>query len=180
VGGQQGLDVLHKVELLVAGGGPEVVTLDGVFFGAGAAIFAHDDGAALLAERRVGQHHVKTLAGVGAQSVGHHHRHRGFGANAVQQQIHGRQAGGALHQLPTAQGFFLQVLFLLPCEVGVVLHHMVVRGKQKAGRATGGVANGFTGLGRHAIHHGLDKSARREVLACAAFGVLRVFSSRPS
>ena len=63
---------------LVAVGGPEVVALDGVFLGAGAAVFTHDDGAALLAKRRVGQHHLKTLAGVCGQCITHNHRHRFF------------------------------------------------------------------------------------------------------
>ena len=87
VGGEQRLDVLHKVELLVAGGGPEVVALNGVFLGAGAAVFTHDDGAALLAKRRVGQHHLKTLARVGRQRIAHYHGHRFFGANAVQHHV---------------------------------------------------------------------------------------------
>jgi hypothetical protein len=95
-------------------------------------------------------------------------------ANAVQHHVHRGQARRALHQLPAAQGVFLQVLFLLAREVGVVLGHMVVRGKQKAAGAAGRVANRLARLGRDAVHHGLDQRARREVLAGAALGVLRV------
>jgi hypothetical protein len=180
MGFEQRFDVLHKVQLLVAGGGPKVVALDGVFFGAGAPVFAHDDGAAFLAKRRVGQHHVKPLAGVCSQRVAHHHRHRLFRANAVQQQVHGRQPRRALHQLVTGKGLLFQVFELLARQVFVVRHHMVVRGKQKARRATGRVAHRVARLRGHALHHGGNQGAGREVLARAALGVLRVFSSRPS
>src|SRR5690606_16254723 len=54
-------DVLHKVELLVAGGGPEILAVVGeVFF----FLFAFGVGkglAAFLAERRVGQHVIVAL-----------------------------------------------------------------------------------------------------------------------
>jgi hypothetical protein len=96
-------------------------------------------------------------------------------ADAVQHHVHRGQARRALHQLPAAQGLFLQVLFLLAREVGVVLGHVVVRGKQKAAGAAGRVADRLAGLGRDAVHHGLDQRTRREVLARAALGVLRVF-----
>jgi hypothetical protein len=166
--------VLHKVELLVAGGGPEVVALDGVFLGAGAAVFTHDDGAALLAKRRVGQHHLKALAGVSRQRVAHHHGHRFFRANAVQHHVHGAHAGRGLHQLVAGEGLFLQVLELVARQALVVAGDVVVRGEQEAARATGRVGDALAGLRGNAVHHGLDERARREVLACAALGVLRV------
>jgi hypothetical protein len=72
---EQRLDVLHEVELLVAGGGPEVVALDHVLLGADFAFGAGDHRAALLAEGRIRQHHVEALAGVGRQRVGHHDGH---------------------------------------------------------------------------------------------------------
>lgn len=72
---EQGLDVLNEVELLVAGGGPEVVALDDVLLGGGPAVLADDHRAALLAERRIGQHDFEPLAGVGRQRVSHANRH---------------------------------------------------------------------------------------------------------
>lgn len=41
---EQGFDVLDEVELLVGGGGPEVLTFDGLLLSVGPAIFADDGG----------------------------------------------------------------------------------------------------------------------------------------
>ncbi len=163
-----------KVQLLVAGGGPEVVALHDVFLGGGLAVFAHDHCAALLAEGRIGQHHVEALAGVGGQRVGHTHRHALLRANAVQHQVHRAHARRALHQLPAAEGAFLQMALLVAGEVGVVVCEVLVRGEQKAAGAAGRIAGHLTRPGRDAVHHRLNERARREVLAGAGLDVLRV------
>ncbi len=51
---QQGFDMLDKVELLIGGGGPEVLPLDNFRLLGGLAVFADNGGAALLAERGIG------------------------------------------------------------------------------------------------------------------------------
>jgi hypothetical protein len=93
----------------------------------------------------------------------------------VQHHVHGAHARRALHQLVAGEGLFLQVLELLARQALVVAGDVVVRGEQKAARATGRVGDALAGLRGNAIHHGLDECARREVLARAALGVLRVF-----
>ena len=174
VHGQQGLDVLHKVQLLVGRGGPKVVALDHVLFGAALAISPFYLCAALLAKRRVGQHHLVALAGIGCQCIHHLHRHMLFAADAMQQQVHGAHACGGLHQLVAGERLFLQEALLFTRQVGLPLDDVVEGREQEAARATGWIAHLLGGLGRHAVHHGLDQRARREVLAGATLGVLRV------
>ena len=54
----------------------------------------------LAAERRVGQHHRPALAGVGDQRVAYVDQGVAVGgSDAVQQQVHRRQPGGAVDQL---------------------------------------------------------------------------------
>jgi hypothetical protein len=109
------------------------------------AVLAHDHRAALLAEGRIGQHHVEALAGVGRQRVGHLDGHALLGADAVQHQVHRAHARRGLHQLPAAEGAFLEVALLVAGEVGVVLHQVLVRGEQKAAGAAGRVADRLAG-----------------------------------
>jgi hypothetical protein len=92
----------------------------------------------------------------------------------MQHQVHRREAGGALHQLPAAQRVLLQMFFLVARKVGVVLRHIVVREEQKPAGAAGRVANGLAGPGRDAVHHRRYQRARREILSRAAFRILRV------
>ena len=63
---------------------------------------------------------------------------------------------------------------LVAGQVGVVVRDVVVCGKEKAAGAAGRVANRLAGLGGNAVHHRLDQRTRREVLAGAGLGVLRV------
>ena len=93
----------------------------------------------------------------------------------MQHHVHGAHARRALHQLVAGKGLFLQVLELVTCEALVVAGDVVVRGEQKTARATGRVANALGRQRGDAVHHGLDQCTRREVLARAALGVLRVF-----
>jgi len=164
-----------KVQLLVAGGGPEVVALHDVFLGGGLAVFAHDHRAALLAEGRIGQHHVEALAEVGSQRVGHAHRRALLGADAMEHQVHRAHARLALHQLPAAEGAVCQVTLLVAGEVGEVVRQVVLmRGEQKAVGAAGRVADHLARPGRDAVHHRLNERARREVLAGTGLDVLRI------
>ncbi len=81
--------MLHEIELFVRGGCPEVLALDGVALLADLAVLADDGGAALLAEGRVGEHHLETVARVRGQRVGYHNGLEILAADAVQQQVHG-------------------------------------------------------------------------------------------
>ncbi|MNV66347.1 hypothetical protein D3C71_1590950 [compost metagenome] len=92
----------------------------------------------------------------------------------MQHHVHGAHARRGLHQFVAGEGLFLEVLELVARQALVVGCDVVVRRKQKAARATGRVANALGGQRRNAVDHGLDECARREILARAAFGVLRV------
>jgi hypothetical protein len=108
-----------KVELLVAGGGPEVVALDGVLLGAVRPSSPTIIGAALLAEGRVGQHHVEALAGVGRQRVAHHDGHRFVAANAVQHHVHRAQARRACTSSQPRKGFSFRCFFCSRVRLGL-------------------------------------------------------------
>ena len=136
---EQRLHVLHEVELLVRGSGPEVVALDAIALLADPALLAHDGGTALLAEGRIGQDHVEAVAGIGGQRIAHHDGLEVLAADAVQQHVHRAQPRRGLHQLPALERLFLERPALVLGEVRVVLHHVVVRREQKAAGAAGRV-----------------------------------------
>jgi hypothetical protein len=71
---QQALDVLDEVELLVGGAGPEVVALVEDGLAVGLALVGDDHDARLLAERRVGQHHLVAGRAQLAQGIVGAHR----------------------------------------------------------------------------------------------------------
>ena len=84
----------------------------------GLALGVHDRDRRLLAERRVGQHHVEPLAGVGAQRVVDVDGAVGVGRlDAVQQQVHRAQAGGVVDDLPPGEAPRRGVPLLLGVEV---------------------------------------------------------------
>jgi hypothetical protein len=62
---QQGFYMLHEVQLLVAGGCPEVIPDNCRRLALDLALLRYKRDAGLLAERRVGQDHVEALARVG-------------------------------------------------------------------------------------------------------------------
>ena len=66
---QQRLDVLDKVQLLVARGRPEVVAHHGERFALRFAFLVDHQHTGLLAERRVGHHDIEPIARIGAQAV---------------------------------------------------------------------------------------------------------------
>jgi hypothetical protein len=95
--------VLHEVELLVAGGGPEVVALDGVFLGADTLpssptmvvlLFLPKGGLASTTSKRS----PGSAASASPTTTGTDFS----GANAVQHQVHRAQPRRGLHQLPAA------------------------------------------------------------------------------
>ena len=64
-----------------------------------------DRDAALLAERRIGQHHVVLAVLAGQRVLGDHRqlRHCRIPADAVQQQVHRAKPGDAVHQFDAEQ-----------------------------------------------------------------------------
>ncbi len=170
--------MLDEIELLVAGGRPEVVAFVGERLAVGLALLVDDGHAALLAERRIGQHHVEALAGVGDQAVVDHHRRsaslRSAAADAMQVEVHHAQAGGVVDDLPAAEGLVAQGLLLVAVEL-VVVEDVIVGSQEKAAGTAGRIADRHAGLGAQHLHHGLDQRARGEVLTRAALDVFGVF-----
>lgn len=106
---EQGNDVLHEVELFVAGAGPEVLAngnIGGTFL---ASHLVDNGGAALASKGRISQHHVKMFAGWTEQTViDANGRFVAFvTTDAVQEKVHQTEARGIVYDLPAAQGIEL-------------------------------------------------------------------------
>ena len=176
-------DVLEEVELLVAGRRPEIVAVDRQAFLLRLACLVDDGHAALLAERRIGQHHFVILAALAAERVTNLDRHLvcSVRADAVQEQIHAAEPRHAVDQLdaaksvPSPSRFFCSRSSLMLLGIGQV----VVRRQQETARAAGRIADRHLRLGPHHIDHRRDERARREVLPRAAFHVLGVLLQQP-
>lgn len=178
-------NVLEEIELFVAGGGPEVGAIDGEAFLELFAVSADYGDAAFFSKGRIGQDHV-VLAVFRRESIFGHNGERticwqrgGAVADAVEEEVHGAEAGDAVHEFDSEQGAALE-LFLLRFIEARLFRDVIVRGEQEAAGAAGGVADGkwavrpgprFWG---HDLDHGGDEGAGREVLAGAAFDVFGV------
>ena len=114
---EQRLDVLEEVQLLVLGRGPEVLPLVGLVFLLQVARLVDDGDAAFLAERRIGQHHAESLAGIAGQAVHARRDRAGIGVDAVQVQVHDAQPGRVRDQFPALHEPRPQVLLLILVEV---------------------------------------------------------------
>src|SRR3972149_6910471 len=68
---QNVLDVLDEVELLVAGGGPEIFANNVLRLSLDLAFFSHKSDAGLLAKGRIGEHHVEVFARVRGKTISH-------------------------------------------------------------------------------------------------------------
>src|SRR5437868_9635496 len=67
---EQRLDMLDKVQLLVAGAGPEVDAHDHAGLALLVSLLVHKGDAALAPKRWIGQHDIEILARVTAQTIG--------------------------------------------------------------------------------------------------------------
>src|SRR5205085_5788828 len=67
---EQRLDMLDKVQLLVAGAGPEVVAHNHACLALLVSLLVDKSDAALAPKRRIGQHNIEILARVTAQTIG--------------------------------------------------------------------------------------------------------------
>src|SRR5207249_9461026 len=71
---EQRLDMLDKVQLLVAGAGPEVVSHNHAGLTLLVSLLVHKGDAALAPKRWIGQHDIEILARVTAQTIGDSNR----------------------------------------------------------------------------------------------------------
>ena len=170
-------DVLEKVELLVAGRRPEVVAVDRQAFLLRLAFLVDDGHAALLAERRIGHHHLVIFAAVAAERVANFDGHlvRAVRADAVQQHIHAAQPCHAVDQLDAVESFRRQSLFLLTVQlIPLGIGQVVVDRQKKSARAAGRIADRHLRLGPHHVDDRRDQRARRKILPRPALHVRRV------
>ncbi len=114
--GEQALDVLYEVELLVGGGGPEVGTVvgDGLFVRF--ADLVDDSDARLLAEGRIGDDDGVVFGRRIAQAIVSTNRRFVLAIirpDAVEEQVHRAEPRDPVYKLNAAQCVVLQVLLLV-------------------------------------------------------------------
>ena len=161
-------DVLQEVELLVGRRHDEVLALDVAVFAHGPSVGADHGERRLAAERRVREHHGPALAGVGDQGVAYVDEGVAVRcSDAVQQQVHRSQPGGAVDQLVAGDELVAEVIALGRREAGGVAGGVLVGDEEEAAGAAGGVDDRVSGLGVDDVDDRPDQLAGREVLAGA-------------
>src|SRR2546423_5745849 len=100
---EQRLDMLDKVQLLVAGAGPEVVSHNHAGLALLVSFFVDKGDAALAPKRWIGQHDIEILTRVTAHTIGHANRRLAIfvATDAMQKEVHHAQPGRVVHDLPT-------------------------------------------------------------------------------
>src|SRR5581483_1914561 len=184
---EQAIDVLHKIELLIAGRGPEVVAADGrglLLLRAVAAVLfavAHQAEAALAAKGRIGEDDIKFRLRPGAQAIDDVDRRLLgiFIADAVQKHVHDAEPRGAIDDLPALERLVLEKSALFARHAPIMTGNIVMRGQQEAAGAARRIADFLHRPGLHHIDDGLDQGAGRKILARAAFGILGVLLQQP-
>jgi len=165
------MDVLDEVELLVAAvGGPEIAALDIDLFFLRFAIVVDDGDAALLAEGRIGQHHVHQLGLFGEAVAGGDQRL--VAAQAMQIEVHGAQARHVGHDVVAVNRLLVDEFLGFAVEPGLV--QKLVGGQQEAAGAAGRIGDAHVRLGPHRLDDGADDRTRREILAGPAAHVLGI------
>ena len=165
--------MLHKVELLVAGGGPEVLAVDRLLILVHVPLLIHEEQALAFAEGRIGQDHAVFFTPGRGEAVQSRVNHHLVTADAVQGEIHRAHAAHlgrefhALHQFLPQRPLLVLVQLLLK-----LIQHVLVGGEEEATRSGGGVADAILRGGLHHLHHGADHGAGGEVLP-GSFGGFR-------
>lgn len=115
--GKDGIDMLNKVELFVGTGRLEILAVvDQILFLLFALLVGHDDGG-FLAEGRIGQNIIDTVARVSQQRITLCNRHFSVNvANVVEVQIHQRHLERGAYQLIAVEGFVFQKLLLFSAQ----------------------------------------------------------------
>lgn len=164
--------MLEEIELFVAGGGPEIVAQNFPALLHLVATLIDNGDAGFLAEWRVGEHHIVIDGWLGGEAV--------FSggdvllvAEAMQEQVHGAQARGGRHQFDRIERLGLQMAHLIAIKL-IVFEDVTGGRKKKAPGARRGIDDGGPWLRAHCLDDGVDQSARREILAGAGLGILRV------
>ena len=175
-GFQNGIDMLHKVQLFIGTGCPEILSIvDEVFF----LLFAFlvgESKSRLFAKRRIGQHIVHTVAGVCEKCITKGNRYIAVNiTDVVEIQIHQSRFICGRYDFVAVEGFVFQKLFLLPVK-GIVLRigNERLRSEKKSSGTTTGVCDGFHRLRSDTFHHCMNQRTRGKILTCTALDIFRI------
>ena len=160
---QATVDMLQKVQLLIARGIGKVVTRCTL-----TALFR--------TEGRIGQHHVIALHFLA--HVGKRIAQNNFALDVVQHGVHQRQAVRIMHQLAAGEGLriFKLCRFLIQIkEIVRLLTHKIAGSNHKAEGTTGRIVAALAGLGCHQTRHYVNQYTRSEVLPGTALLFVSVF-----
>ena len=165
--------MLDEVELLVAGGGPEVFADDDLLVALRVTFLVHEQEALLLAEGRIGEDHRVLVAPRRRQAVVPGVDDDLVASNAVEMGIHRTHAPDLGGQLHTFDQIGLQPSQLIPIEIlPVPVEHVLVGVAEEAAGARRRVTDAIVRCRLHHFAHGPDDWTGREVLAGAARGLL--------
>ena len=174
---QNGIDVLHKVQLFVRTGCPEVLpVVNEVFFLLFAFLISKGDGG-LFSERWIGQHIVHTITGVGEKRIPKSDRRIAVNiTDVVQIQIHQGGFIGGRNDLISVKSFVFQKFLLLPVK-GIMLRvgNVRLRSEEKSPGTTAGVCDDLHRLRMQTFYHCFNQRTRSEILSCTAFNIFGVF-----
>ncbi len=174
-------NVLQEVELFVARRRPEVIAVNGERFFGRLPGFVDDRDAALLAERRIGEHNF-VFAMLADECIFRDDRQIFFGfavsavrlgPDAVQKQIHRTQASHAVDQFDAEERAAFEFLLLGSVKLEVFDQVNECR-EQKAACAASRIADGLPRLRCDDINHRCNQRTRRKVLSRPAFDVFGV------
>jgi hypothetical protein len=112
------MDMLHKVELLVACGSPEVLTVVSEVFFFLLAFFVGEGHAALFSKGRVGEDVIVTVTRISYESLGiGDHWLPVYFPDIVQEHVHQGKPSGPCDYFVTTKGFVFQEAALFPVQL---------------------------------------------------------------
>ena len=153
--------MLHEVELLVAGRGPEVLANDDLVFLLGVAFLVDEQQALLLPERRIGQHHRVFPAPRRSEAVVPGVNHHLVAADAVQVEVHRAHAADLGRQFHPLDQLLAQRALLVGVEVLLeAIEDILIGVAEEAAGACRRVADAVRWRRLHHLAHRLDHRPR--------------------
>ena len=163
----QAVNVLEKVQLLVAGGEGEVIPCGTL--------------AALLgAKGGIGEHQIEVAEHFAR--IGQRIRQQDLAVDPVEHGIHQRQTVGIVDQLTTGECLFpfkLRLVCIQIVKIIGVFFDIPMGGDHKAESAAGRVVAPLAGLGFHQPGHHINENTRGKVLARAGLLLVGVLLQQP-
>lgn len=138
---QNRVDVLHKIQLLVGTGRPEILTVINEVFFLLFALFIGKGEGGLFTKRRVCQNIIHTVVGVSQKGIAKRNRYSAVNVtNIVQIQVHQDRLISSRNNLIPKESFAFQKLFLFPVKrIIFAVGNKLLCGEEEAARTTAGV-----------------------------------------